>query len=122
MVQRGRPPGEGLWALPGGKVRAGEGMRAAAERELLEETGVSVQAGELAWEFEYIEHDAQGRLRFHYVILDFHAHYLGGTPRAGDDAAAARWVGFAEIPTLPLHPETKRLLCSLYPERLTTLM
>ena len=117
LVQRARPPGQGLWAIPGGKVQAGETMRAAAEREILEETGVQIHATELAWEFEYIEHDAQGGLRFHYVILDFHADYLDGSPRAGDDAMAARWVAFAELPGLPLHPETARLLRTLYPDK-----
>ena len=115
LVQRAQPPGEGLWAIPGGRVRAGEAMRAAAEREILEETGLTIRAGELAWQFEYIEHDESGQLRFHYVILDFFAEYLAGTPRAGDDAQEARWVALDELGQLRLHSETARLLHTLYP-------
>lgn len=118
LVQRARPPQQGLWAIPGGKVEAGETLNDAVEREILEETGVRVRAGELAWQFEHIEHDEQGRLRFHYVILDFFADYLGGEVQAGDDASQARWVAFEELGQLALHPETRRLLETLFPQQL----
>ena len=116
LIQRARPPQQGLWAIPGGKVEPGEGLRAAAEREILEETSVQVRAGELAWQFEHIERDEQGQLRFHYVILDFFAEYVAGEPQAGDDASQARWVGFDELGELALHPETRRLVESLFPQ------
>lgn len=115
LVRRGRPPGQGLWALPGGRVRAGEPMRVALEREILEETGLSIEAGELAWQFEYIERDEDRVLRFHYVVLDFLARYIEGEVVAGDDADDVAWVGFADLPALSLHPETSRLLRTLYP-------
>jgi ADP-ribose pyrophosphatase len=116
LVRRGRPPGQGLWAIPGGRVAAGEPMRRAAEREILEETGVRIEAGELAWQFEYIEHDEDGGLRFHYVVLDFLAKFIEGEALAGDDADAVAWVRFPDLPTLRLHPETSRLLKTLYPD------
>ena len=86
LVKRGRPPREGQWAIPGGKVRAGEGLREAAEREILEETGIRIRAAEMVYQLEYIEHDNNGELAFHYVVLDFAGEYLGGELHAGDDA------------------------------------
>lgn len=114
LVKRGRPPAEGLWAIPGGRVRPGEHLHTACEREIKEETGITIRAGELAWQFEYIEHDDNGALRFHYVVLDFFADYLHGEPKAGDDADEARWVAYHELTSLTLQAETERLLRSLF--------
>ncbi len=108
LVQRARDPGRGEWALPGGKVGPGETVRAAAEREMLEECGLEVRAGELIWWFETIERDANGALLFHYVVLDFSAEWLGGTLRAGDDAADARWFRKAELANLNLNRFTRQ--------------
>lgn len=91
-------------------------MRRAAEREILEETGVRIETGELAWQFEYIERDENGSLRFHYVVLDFLAKYIEGEAVAGDDADDVAWVRFPDLPALCLHPETSRLLKTLYPD------
>lgn len=118
LVLRGREPARGQWAIPGGKVQPGESLQAAVAREILEETGVMIRPAELACRFEFIEHDDDGTLRFHYVVLDFFADYLSGEPRAGDDAAAARWVDFAELEGLPLNPATREALMRLFPQRL----
>lgn len=120
LVQRGREPAKGQWAIPGGKVAPGESLVAAAEREILEETGITIEAGELAWHFEFIERDEEGSVKFHYVVLDFFARYRSGEPAAGDDAAAVRWVGFDELAGLPLNPSTDQALRTLYPERFFT--
>lgn len=117
LVQRGRPPGEGLWSIPGGKVQPGETLIAAVEREILEETGVVIRVGELAYHFEFIEHDVSAGLRYHYVVLDYFSEYVSGEPRAGDDAADARWVGFDEMDTLALNASSRKALRQLYPQR-----
>ncbi|MDQ4149024.1 MAG: NUDIX hydrolase, partial [Actinomycetota bacterium] len=88
LVRRGRPPHEGSWSLPGGKLRFGETIAGALEREVLEETGLLVEVGRLAGVLESI--DAQRT--FHYVILDYFARVRGGVLRPGDDATDARWV------------------------------
>jgi 8-oxo-dGTP diphosphatase len=106
----------GQWAIPGGRVRAGELLRAAVEREILEETAVSIRAAELLYQFEYIEHDEAGELTFHYVVLDFAGDYLGGEPFAGDDAAVAAWVRFDELAALALTDSTREALHALFPE------
>ncbi len=114
LVQRARPPAAGQWAIPGGKLHLGEPLQRAAERELLEETGVRVRAGAPVFAFDLIEHDARGRCTLHYVVVDLEAEYLAGEPRPGDDAADARWVTPAQLPTLDVHPLTRRLLHERY--------
>ena len=116
LVKRGRPPRAGEWAIPGGKVDAGESLRDAVEREILEETGISVRAGEMVYQLEYIEHDEQGGIAFHYVVLDYATEYLAGEPCAGDDAEEAAWVRFDELAALPLTDSTREALHTLFVE------
>jgi 8-oxo-dGTP diphosphatase len=94
LVLRGHPPGEGLWSLPGGRVEPGESDARALARELLEETGLDVVPG--AW---------VGSVRIGpYDVHDYRAEAVGGTLRAGDDAADVRWVPLPELDALPLTP------------------
>lgn len=115
LVQRGRPPGAGLWAIPGGRQRLGETLQQAAEREIREESGIAIRAGEPIYTTEHIERDAAGAVRYHYVIVDLAAEYLGGEPRPGDDAAAARWVAWSELSALPLNTSSRVALKTLFP-------
>ncbi len=114
LVQRGRAPGRGTWAVPGGKVKWGETLQQAAERELLEETGVRIRAGQPIYVFDAITRHTDGRVRFHYVVVDLDAEYIGGQPQPGDDARDARWVAPAEFDTLDIHPRTRELLATLF--------
>ena len=110
LVRRGKPPAEDLWAIPGGRVEIGETLREAAEREIMEETGVAIRALEPVYTFDVIDRDADGRARFHYVIVDLTADYISGKPRAGDDASAARWVSSEELATMKVSSATRQLL------------
>ena len=110
LVRRGKPPAENLWAIPGGRVEIGETLREAAEREILEETGITIRALEPVYTFDVIEQDTGGRTRFHYVIVDLTADYIRGEPRAGDDAAAARWISSDELAALKVSSKTRQLL------------
>ena len=110
LVRRGKPPAEDLWAIPGGRVEIGETLQEATEREILEETGITIRALEPVYTFDVIDQDARGRTRFHYVIVDLTADYIRGEPRAGDDATAARWVASDELAALKVSSKTRQLL------------
>lgn len=110
LVRRGQPPSEDLWAIPGGSVEIGETLQEAAEREIFEETGIKIRAGEPVFTFDVIERDRTGKIRFHYVIVDLVADYTSGDPNAGDDAAEARWVTAQQINVLRVSAPTLKLL------------
>jgi 8-oxo-dGTP diphosphatase len=110
LVRRGKPPAQDLWAIPGGSVEICETLQRAAEREIFEETGITIAALEPVFSFDYIERDEFGCARFHYVIIDLTADYVRGEPRAGDDAAEARWVSSQEIASLKVSSKTRQLL------------
>ena len=114
LVRRAQPPSQDLWAIPGGKVEIGETLQEAAEREILEETGIIIQAREPVYTFDYIERDGSSQPRFHYVIIDLIADYVRGETRAGDDAADVRWVAAEELARLNVSSKTLRLLSTHY--------
>lgn len=110
LVRRGHPPAEGLWAIPGGSVELGETLQEAAEREILEETGVRIRAQEPIFTFDVVERDAEGRVRFHYVIVDMQAEFVGGSVCPGDDAAEAGWISAKALNELEVSRRTRQLL------------
>ena len=110
LVRRGQAPAEDLWAIPGGSVEIGETLQEAAEREILEETGIQIRALKPIYTFDVIERDAAGKVRFHYVIVDLAADYVLGEPSPGDDALEARWVSAREINSLEVSAATLKLL------------
>jgi ADP-ribose pyrophosphatase len=110
LVKRNQPPSKGLWAIPGGRVEIGETLKEAAEREIIEETGLTIRAGDPVYTFDVIERDEAGRVRFHYVIVDLVADYLSGELNASDDASEARWVTPEELENLLISQSTREVL------------
>jgi 8-oxo-dGTP diphosphatase len=104
LVERGREPLKGYWSLPGGKVETGERLRDAVCREVLEETGLAVEAGHLLEIFERITPD------YHYVLMDYMCQPIGGTLCAGDDASQAGWFTEAEIDSLKITEGTPAVI------------
>lgn len=97
LVRRGRPPAAGEWSVPGGRVEPGELLAEAVVRELAEETGLDGVCGPFVGWVERIDDDS------HFVILDFEVMVPDDrAPRAGGDAAEARWWRLEEVAELPL--------------------
>jgi 8-oxo-dGTP diphosphatase len=110
LVRRGVAPSEGLWAIPGGMLELGETLQEGAEREIFEETGVTIRAKEPIYAFDFFERDNEGRIRFHFVIVDVAADYICGEPQGADDAMEARWFAPEDIDKFPVAKNTIRLL------------
>jgi ADP-ribose pyrophosphatase YjhB (NUDIX family) len=109
LVRRASAPNAGRWSLPGGRVELGEPIREAARREVMEECSVDVDVQELIDVYDYIERDDEGKVRFHYVLVDFWGAYRSGTPHAASDASQAAWIPIGMLPSYDL-TETTRLL------------
>lgn len=110
LERRGQPPGQGSWALPGGLIDIGETAEAAVQREVREECGIEVSVGPVLGLFEPVQRDPDGRIRYHYVVVDFLAYYRSGVAQAGDDAAELCWVTPAELPNYGLLPATQAMI------------
>lgn len=112
LVRRGKPPAMGQWSIPGGAQELGETAEAAARRELMEETRVGVGTLALVAHVDSIHADPDGRVRFHYTILDFAGLWQAGEPLAGSDVTAAAFFPFEELGQLGLWSETLRVVAA----------
>lgn len=110
LVRRGKPPRLGLWSLPGGAQHVGEAAEEAARRELREEAGIEVGALHFAAVVDAISRDEQGRVRFHYTILDWCGEWVAGEARAGDDVQEVAWVAPDALAAHDLTPEVQRVI------------
>jgi 8-oxo-dGTP diphosphatase len=103
LVRRGRAPALGLWSVPGGLVELGETTLDAARREVEEETGLDVRIAGLVGVLDRVTRDADGRVRYHWVLVDYLAYpQSNDTITAGSDAAEVRWVTIDEVERLPI--------------------
>lgn len=110
LVRRGHPPSKDSWSIPGGAQELGETAEAGARRELLEETGLNVGPLHLVANVDSIHRDADGRVQYHYTILDFAAMWISGDPCAGTDVTAAGFFDFDKLDPLDLWTEAHRVI------------
>jgi ADP-ribose pyrophosphatase YjhB (NUDIX family) len=110
LVKRAHPPIQGQWSIPGGVLEVGELVREAAIREAREETGLIVEPGELLGVFDRVLCDAEKRVQYHYVLIDFLCRRVGGEFLAASDAAEVRWFTREELPALNLAEDTQEVI------------
>ena len=92
LVERARAPLQGYWSLPGGVLETGERLEEGVCREVLEETGLIVTPLRVVEIFQRIMRDANGRVEYHYVLVDYFCRVTGGVLKARDDVSRAEWV------------------------------
>jgi ADP-ribose pyrophosphatase len=110
LIRRGIEPSLGMWSIPGGTLKLGEKLQECAAREMLEETGVTIEVGACAYVFDYLESDAEGKIKFHYIVIDYAAKYISGEAKGADDAAEAGWFKSEDLESLHV---TKNTLAAL---------
>jgi 8-oxo-dGTP diphosphatase len=113
LVKRAVEPGKGLWAIPGGTLKLGETLQECAAREILEETGVTIKIGACIYVFDLIERDKTGKVKFHFVVVDFAAGYVAGEPRGADDALEAAWFSATQLLRVTVSQNTLKALRSV---------
>jgi ADP-ribose pyrophosphatase YjhB (NUDIX family) len=106
LVKRAHPPLQAQWSIPGGVLEVGELVREAAVREAREETGLTVEPGELLGVYDRVLRDPGDRVQYHYVLVDFLCRRVSGELQAADDAAGVRWFAREELPALNLAEDT----------------
>ena len=97
LVKRGHAPLKGHWSLPGGAVEIGETLEQGVAREVLEETGLTIEVGPIVEVLDRISRDADGRIEHHFVLIDFVARQNGGVLRSASDADEAAWVAVSDL-------------------------
>ncbi len=110
LAQRGKSPRRYTWSIPGGAQDVGETVHEAAHRELMEETGLTVEILGLVDVVDAITRDDDGKVRFHYTLIDFAAEWKSGDAVADDDVAAVCWVKIADIAAYGLRDSTLKVI------------
>jgi ADP-ribose pyrophosphatase YjhB (NUDIX family) len=110
LVKRGKEPAKDVWSIPGGMVEIGETIRDAVVREIREETGLEIEVGDRLSILERIFRDDFGRVRYHYVLIDYRAAPIGGTLAASSDAAEAVFFTARQLGQLGLADVTAQVV------------
>ncbi len=109
LVRRASEPLKGEWSVPGGMLELGEKLRDGVRREVLEETGLQVEPGEVLDVFDSIFRDDHGRTQYHYVLIDYLCQLVSGDAKAGSDVSEVRWVQKNELAMMNLRDSIKQV-------------
>jgi len=110
LVRRGSAPLEGEWSVPGGMLELCETIVEGVQRELLEETAIEVRVLDLIEVFERVTRDEAGKLKYHFVILDYLCEAVRGEAQAGSDVTAVAWARKSELSKYSLTPTATRVI------------
>ena len=110
LVKRAHEPLKGEWSLPGGAVEVGETLAGAIVREVREETGLEIKVGPIVEVLDRVHRGTDGRVEYHFVLLDYLCTVAGGTLTRGSDAAAVCWVSVADLPAYRLSAEATSVI------------
>ena len=110
LIRRGSAPLEGEWSIPGGMLEIGETILEGVQRELLEETAIEVKVLDLIEVFERLTRDEAGKLKYHFVILDYLCEAVRGEARAGSDVTDVAWARAEELDAYSLTTTATRVI------------
>jgi ADP-ribose pyrophosphatase YjhB (NUDIX family) len=110
LVRRATEPLKGEWSVPGGVLELGEKLRDGVRREVLEETGLQVEPGDVLDVFDSIFRDEQGRTQYHYVLIDYLCTSISDEAKAGSDVSEVRWVRQDELAAMGLRESIERVV------------
>ncbi|MFA5309887.1 MAG: NUDIX hydrolase [Dehalococcoidales bacterium] len=110
LIKRGKEPSKGQWSIPGGVIELGESVSQAVKREVMEECSIHIEIERVLDAVDNIVKDPDGKIRYHYVIIDLLTRYASGELQAGDDAAECGWFMPGEAAGLDLTPSLRAML------------
>ena len=114
LVRRGKSPSKGKWSLPGGRLRLGEPLKAGVIREIKEETQLLVKPIEIGKVVEHIIKDKEGKVEYHYVIVDYICQVVKGIPQASSDVIQVEFVPISQLEHLNLTSGTAQVILEVF--------
>ena len=114
LIKRAFEPSAGKWSIPGGLVEVGEKLSEACARETEEETGIQVEILELINVFDMIDKDEDGKVKYHYVLVDFLAKPVGGQERKCAEVTEIQWATHDEAKKMDLSKTARKALEELF--------
>jgi ADP-ribose pyrophosphatase len=114
LMKRAFEPGKGKWSVPGGLVEVGETLSDACAREMEEETGIKIHVLELINAYDMIVPDEAGKIRYHYVLIDFLVKPIGGTERSSVEVLEMKWVTYEETRLMDMTSSARKALQELF--------